>query len=449
MHLTSTEELLQKFKQHSYLSTDSRKVMPGSLFFALRGDNFNASVFAEQALENGAAYAIIDDPRYCRNERTLLVNDVLQSLQQLASLYRSQLKIPIIGITGTNGKTTTKELIAAVLSTRFQTIATHGNFNNHIGVPLTLLSIKPDTEMAVVEMGANHVGEIAALCQIAKPTHGLITNIGKAHLEGFGGFEGVKKTKKELYDYLNEHGGTIFVNSSSRLLMEYSAYSQRITYGCNPDDSIFGTPIENEIDSVESGDTFQEQINETNFLKISLTKPFKAKINTQLTGRYNFENVMAALSIANHFRVDLNKSIETISHYKPDMNRSQVVNSGRNRLILDAYNANPSSMKVAIDNFRLLKADKKVAILGDMFELGDHSEVEHLDVINQIVSAGCKSILTAGPFLYKAAEGVESITRFQTTEELKRNLIESPISNATILIKGSRGMKLEILTEAL
>ncbi len=440
MHLTSTEELLQKYLKHPYLSTDSRKVMPGSLFFALKGENFNANTFAAKALENGASYAIIDDPEYCTGTKTLLVENVLASLQDLASLYRATLKIPIIAITGTNGKTTTKELIATALSARFNTVATHGNFNNHIGVPLTLLSIKPETEIAVVEMGANHPGEIDCLCQIARPTHGLITNIGKAHLEGFGSFEGVKKTKKELYNYLNEHGGTVFVNSGNDLLMQFSSTSNRVTYGKAPSDSVSGF-----LSEAKS----EKGIGEIDFISIELQKPTTLKVATHLTGNYNFENVMAAICIANHFRVDLNQMVEAIGNYQPQMNRSQVVKSEKNTLILDAYNANPSSMKVAIDNFCSINAGNKVVIVGDMFELGDDSEIEHEGVIRMLTQAGFDQIYTAGKHFYKASENIPTIKRFLTTEQLKQALTIAPITQSTILIKGSRGMKLEIITEVL
>lgn len=429
-HLTTTNELLEKFLLHSYISTDSRKVMPGSLFFALKGDNFNANLFAEDALKKGAAYAIIDEPDKYLNDQTLVVEDVLQALQSLASLYRSLLKIPIIGITGTNGKTTTKELIATALTTRFSVVATPGNLNNHIGVPLTLLSIKPDTEVAVVEMGANHPGEIAHLCSIARPTHGLITNIGKAHLEGFGGFEGVIKAKKELYDYLNKAGGRVFVNSGNELLMQLSSDSYRTTYGLKDDDEVSGFP-----GSDEKG-----------YLAVSLKKPSVQNFSTNLAGTYNFENVMAALCIAHQFRVDIDTAINAIAGYQPDMNRSQIKQTTSNLLILDAYNANPSSMKVALENFNKMKADNKVIILGDMFELGNESLAEHQSIVNLIAEFDFTKIYTAGPYFYKATDGNPRFNHFLSTEELKLAIEKETPQNATILIKGSRGMKLETIT---
>lgn len=433
MQLTTTPTLLDKFRKHGYISTDSRKVMPGSIFFALKGENFNANEFAQKALENGASFAVIDDPAMYSGNRTLLVENVLEALQDLASAYRSTIKIPIICITGTNGKTTTKELTAAALSVRFQTVATHGNLNNHIGVPLTILSIKPDTEIAVVELGANHPGEIAALCKIARPTHGLITNIGKAHLEGFGGLQGVIKTKKELYDYLNENGGRVFVNSGNELLMRLSDQSFRITYGTNNSDGVMGKP----------------STDKNGYLVIDLKRPALATITTKLAGAYNFENAMAALSIAFQFRVDIEKAINAISTYEPEMNRSQILNSGKNILILDAYNANPSSMKAAILNFSQMEAEKKILILGDMFELGVESEAEHLEVIKLLNSCNFSKIYTAGPYFFKSAEKNLKIECFPGTNQLREALSKNVPENALILIKGSRGMKLETIIDLL
>lgn len=461
MNFTTTSELLDIYCRHPYISTDSRKVMPGSIYFALKGDNFNGNLFALAALENGAAYAVIDEPDQFTGERTLLVENVLDALQSLASRYRSTLKIPIIGITGTNGKTTTKELMAAALSSRFITIATPGNFNNHLGVPLTLLSIKPDTEIAVVEMGANHPGEIAALCQIARPTHGLITNIGKAHLEGFGGFEGVIRAKNELYQYLNENGGRVFVNSGDELLMKLSAQSYRITYGSarrestvrteafgvdkeesKPQTEVFRTGTEDEVFGTASTD-------EQGYLVVELKKPLVKRFRTKLAGAYNFDNVMAALCIAEHFKVNIEKAIAAVASYVPGMNRSQIFHSASNVLILDAYNANPSSMRIAIENFSQLTAVNKVMVLGDMFELGAESEAEHREIIRIIREYAFTKVYTAGPHFYLAAEGVDNIESYKTTEELRKALVTKAPVNSTILIKGSRGMKLETITDLL
>lgn len=433
MAIISVAELLKIYKRHPYISTDSRKVMPSSLFFALKGDNYNGNVFVKDALKNGASYAITDDPEMVIDEGCVfLVDDVLDILQKLASLYRSELKIPVIAITGTNGKTTSKELISVSLSARYNVVATPGNFNNHIGVPLTLLSIKPDTEIVVVEMGANHVGEIAALCKIAQPTHGLITNIGRAHLEGFGSYLDIIKAKNELYEYLNIHGGRVFVNSSNDLLMKLSINSHRITFGSNIIDEIQGIVSMN-----------------GHFLNIEVIKPDKLIIETKLAGSYNFENVMSALCIAHHFRVDLNQAAAAISNYKPNMNRSQIIDTGLNTLILDAYNANPSSMRAAIENFALMEVQPKILILGDMFELGKESIKEHHDLINSIDFDYFDKIYTAGPIFKEVSKSNKAIFSFLSTEELKDELVKKKPMNTTILIKGSRGMKLEGIVDIL
>lgn len=433
MAIISVAELLKIYKRHPYISTDSRRVMPSSLFFALKGDNYNGNVFVKDALKNGASYAITDDPEMVIDEGCVfLVDDVLDILQKLASLYRSELKIPVIAITGTNGKTTSKELISVSLSARYNVVATPGNFNNHIGVPLTLLSIKPDTEIVVVEMGANHVGEIAALCKIAQPTHGLITNIGRAHLEGFGSYLDIIKAKNELYEYLNIHGGRVFVNSSNDLLMKLSINSHRITFGSNIIDEIQGIVSMN-----------------GHFLNIKVIKPDKLIIETKLAGSYNFENVMSALCIAHHFRVDLNQAAAAISNYKPNMNRSQIIDTGLNTLILDAYNANPSSMRAAIENFALMEVQPKILILGDMFELGKESIKEHHDLINSIDFDYFDKIYTAGPIFKEVSKSNKAIFSFLSTEELKDELVKKKPMNTTILIKGSRGMKLEGIVDIL
>lgn len=432
MHKTSSEELLSLFREHPYISTDSRIAQAGSLFFALKGGNFNGNAYCQQALSQGAAYAVIDEPEYHTGERTLLVDNVLNALQQLASDYRKQLKIPIIGITGTNGKTTTKELIATALSARFNTHATTGNLNNHIGVPITLLTIKPDTEIAVVEMGANHIGEIEALCNIARPTNGIITNIGKAHLEGFGSAEGVIRAKNELYEHLRKFGGNVFVNADNPLLRSLSEGMDRITYGTAEDAGFRGL-------MPEAGA----------MLEFMLITPVAAKVSTKLAGSYNFENAMAALCIANHFRVELRDAIAAISAYEPRMNRSQVKQSGSNTLILDAYNANPSSMRAALLNLSSIRDSKKTALLGDMFELGPDAAAEHLAVLELALSLGLDAVLTAGPLFYQAATGKQGVTAFADVSELKQHLQLHRPENTTILVKGSRGMKLETITDDL
>jgi UDP-N-acetylmuramoyl-tripeptide--D-alanyl-D-alanine ligase len=432
MLITSPEQLFAIYKQHPYISTDSRIAQPGSLFFALKGENFNGNRYSPQALENGAAYVVIDDPEYFKGERTLLVEDVLKSLQRLASDYRSTLRIPIIGITGTNGKTTTKELMAAALSARFTTHATAGNLNNHIGVPITLLTIKPETEIAVIEMGANHIGEIAQLCQIARPTHGIITNIGKAHLEGFGSAEGVIKAKSELYNHLRTNGGTVFVNADNQLLAALTADMEKITYGENADANYRGKVDE-----------------EGPLLSFRLLHPAIAEIRTKLAGNYNFENAMAALCIALHFRVEVTSACRAIENYEPRMNRSQVIQTGRNMVIMDAYNANPSSMKAALINFSATAGQMKIALLGDMFELGNDAPEEHKTVIKLAIERRIDKIITAGPHFAKAAEGQTGVISFLSVSELSEYLKSEKLSGATILVKGSRGMKLETIIENL
>ena len=432
MQKTNPEDLYNKFRQHPYISTDSRIAQPGSLFFSLKGDNFNGNIYSRQALDNGAAYAVIDDPAYYSGSQTLLVDDVLLSLQRLASDYRSNIRIPVIGITGTNGKTTTKELMATALSSRFITHATTGNFNNHIGVPITLLNIKPETEIAVIEMGANHPGEIAALCEIARPTHGLITNIGKAHLEGFGSLEGVISAKNELFNYLRKNGGRVFVNAGNALLMSLTADMERITYG----------------DTAEA--SFRGKISgQGAMLEVLLESPVRLQIQTRLAGNYNFENLMAALCIAHHFRVELTDAALAIENYEPRMNRSQLLKTSRNTVIMDAYNANPSSMRAAITNFAAMDAPVKILILGDMFELGNDAPAEHAQIIQLALQLKFDTVLAAGPQFAAASAGLTGVQAFAGAPELKTWLNEVKFSDAHILVKGSRGMKLETITECL
>lgn len=432
MKFTTVRDIYSIFKKHPYISTDSRLSQAGSLFFALKGDNFDGNLYAAKALANGATYAIIDNPEYATGDRTLFVPDVLSCLQELASLHRDSLQIPLIGITGTNGKTTTKELLAAALSVRFDTLATRGNLNNHIGVPLTLLSIGPETEIAVIEMGANHIGEIEALCRIARPTHGLITNIGKAHLEGFGSLQGVIKAKNELYQYLLENGGTAFVNADNPLLMDLSQNLNRVLYGKNP-------PAAYQGDATASD----------GMLKVKLEHPVKKEIQTRLAGAYNFENAMAALAVAGHFKVDLQSASKAISDYQPKLNRSQIIESQYNTLILDAYNANPTSMEMALKNFAGLEKVPKIVILGDMFELGEAAAAEHKQILDLATGYGFSEIITAGPLFMHAANGFKGIHAFIDAASLKEGLIKNPLRKAMILIKGSRGMKLETITDAL
>ncbi|MFC3200118.1 UDP-N-acetylmuramoyl-tripeptide--D-alanyl-D-alanine ligase [Parapedobacter deserti] len=424
------------FLKHPAISTDSRNIQPGSIFFALKGGNFNGNAFAADALERGAAYAVIDEPQYQQDERFLLVANVLTALQHLARHHRAQLQIPIIGITGTNGKTTTKELIHAVLSQNFNTYATKGNLNNHIGVPVTILSITPETEIAVVEMGANHLGEIAFLCSIAQPTHGLITNVGKAHLEGFGSFEGVKRTKGELYDHLAERNGTLFLQHDNPFLREMAA-SRNIQHVVN-----YGFSSEN--------DVYGELISAGALLEVEWSTKSDAarhRVATHLTGAYNTENILAAICIGLYFDMspaDINRGV---SAYIPTNNRSQLTKTANNTVICDYYNANASSMAAALSNMQALDAVKKVVILGDMFELGDESYTEHGRVVRQALEMAVHRVIFVGEaFFQHRCEGAEF---YQATDDAIAALVRQPITDALILLKASRGMTFEKLIDSL
>lgn len=437
--MISIEALYQYYLRHPVISTDTRKIASGSLFFALKGDKFDANTFAEQALKAGAAYAVIDDPAYQINAQYILVDDVLTALQDLARHHRRQLQIPVIGLTGTNGKTTTKELINSVLSQHFNIYATQGNLNNHIGVPLTMLSINSSHKVAVIEMGANHQKEIELLCSIAQPTHGLITNVGKAHLEGFGGVEGVKRGKGELYDYMKTSGGVTFVNSDSAdlMAMQYARSLAHVVYygSIDPDNLVSGQLTEN-----SPYLTLQWTNNETG-------KSYGVK--SQLTGAYNLDNILTAICIGTYFKLSADEINTGISGYQPKNNRSQITQTATNTLICDYYNANPSSMFVAIENLGKIKADHKVLVLGDMFEMGQESAVEHEAVIKKALETAVdERIFIGGEFAaVEKTMGNSNATFYATAEEAIAGLKASPIKNATVLIKGSRGMALERLVE--
>ena len=437
----NTKDIYQLFTQHPVISTDTRKIAVDSLFFALKGDKFDANTFAEQAIAAGAAYAIIDNPAYQLGDKYILVDDVLTALQDLARYHRKQLSIPVIGLTGTNGKTTTKELINTVLSQKFKTLATQGNLNNHIGVPLTILSIDRTHEIAVIEMGANHQKEIALLSSIAQPSHGLITNIGKAHLEGFGGVEGIKKGKGELYDFLKVDDGVAFVNGDDPVLMDMQKsrpLSKVVLYGTvNKENSVDGKLTEN-----------------SPLLALEWTNALSGEsypVKTQLTGAYNLDNILAAICIGVYFELTADEINAGIAGYQPQNNRSQIKQTETNTLICDYYNANPSSMQVAIENIGKLQADRKVLILGDMFELGDESPAEHAAIIKKALETNVDERI----FIGKDFAGQESIAKnqelgvkfYNTAEEAIEGLKEHPIRNSTILIKGSRGMALERLVD--
>ena len=435
----NTKDIYQLFTQHPAISTDTRKIAMGSLFFALKGDKFDANTFAEQAIAAGATYAIIDNPTYQLGDKYILVDDVLVALQDLARYHRKQLTIPVIGLTGTNGKTTTKELINTVLSQKFKTLATQGNLNNHIGVPLTILSIDRTHQIAVIEMGANHQKEIELLSSIAQPSHGLITNIGKAHLEGFGGVEGIKKGKGELYDFLKADEGLVFVNGDDAVLMAMQksrSLSKVVLYGTsNKNNSVIGKLTEN-----------------SPLLELEWTNKLSGEsypVKTQLTGAYNLDNILAAICIGVYFELEADEINAGITGYQPQNNRSQIKQTETNTLICDYYNANPSSMQVAIENIDKLQADRKVLILGDMFELGDESPAEHAAIIKKALDTNVDERIFIGKEFAAQESRVknqESGAKFyNTAEEAIKGLKAEPIKNSTILIKGSRGMALERL----
>ncbi len=422
----STEEIYQLFLKHPVVSTDSRRIEKGCLFFALKGENFNGNKYAGDSILKGAAYSIIDEAEYQTSEKCILVNNVLDTLQKLAAHHRQQLKIPVLAITGTNGKTTTKELIATVLSKKYRVSFTQGNFNNHIGVPLTLLSMPADTEFAVIEMGANHPGEIAELCNIADPDYGIITNIGQAHLEGFGSFEGVKKTKGELYDYIKNKNGTVFYNSDNIILEELGqSLKNRISYGKQVA-SFIGEPVQS-----------------PPFIHIKSNFPKGVLyLNSNLIGDFNFENILAAACIGNHFGVDPLKIQEAIKNYTPTNNRSQLIKKDNFKIIMDAYNANPTSMSASINSFLRNLHGENYLILGDMLELGKYSEEEHIKITNLIPEELIPHTFLVGPEFAKAASK-KGFRSFQNVEDLKMYLKVHPIKNGNLLIKGSRAIKLE------
>ncbi len=426
----NTAALYDIYLQHPGIQTDTRKLKNGDVFFALKGPNFNGNTFALQALEAGAAYAIVDEEEHAKNDRCILVDDVLTTLQQLALHHRKQFDIPFIAITGSNGKTTTKELLTTVLRKKYITYATEGNLNNHIGVPLTILKIKKDAQMAVIEMGANHLKEIAGYCRVALPTHGIITNCGKAHIEGFGGIEGVRKGKGELYDYLRDTGGTIFRNTDLTYLEEMAkGISTQITYG-STNAQYIGKPLM-----------------QGSFLDVAvLTTHAETTIHTQLVGDYNFPNVMLAVAAGLHFKIGIDPIREAIESYSPDNSRSQWLQKGSNKIILDAYNANPTSMRAAINNFALTDLENKILWLGAMKEMGPEEYNEHAQLVEFIAQNNWQQVILVG----KEFAGLErSYLRFDTSAQAAEYVKEHVPAHSAILIKGSRGSKMEVLLEAL
>ena len=424
------QELYGLYKQYPVISTDTRKPLPDSLFFCLKGESFNGNKFATRALENGAAYAIIDEPEYYINERTILVNDSLSCLQQLAQHHRSQLSIPVIGITGSNGKTTTKELLYAVLSKKYKVYATAGNMNNHIGVPLSILEITPDYEIAVIEMGANHLGEIRDLCKISQPEFGIITNIGKAHLEGFGSFENVITAKTELYKSIENKNGIVFLNNNNNILKEHVGSIQHISYGTN-----------------KSSDIQISFLVANPFVKVYWENN-KIIIESKLIGKYNFENILSAIAIGDYFKVEPLLIKEAIENYEAKNFRSQFINKGNNLIILDAYNANPTSMIAALENFNLMQSTNKIVMLGDMLELGNYTESEHKKILDYIIDSNYNQVFLVGAIFTNTNPRKEFLC-FKTSADLKNHLINNPVNKALVLVKGSRGTKMENVIEAL
>ncbi len=416
------EQLYKLYSQKYRVTTDSRKIDDGSVFFALKGEHFDGNDFAYQvANDNIAACVVADRKDLPYHERLFIVDDSLTALQQLAKMHRERCGIPVIAITGTNGKTTTKELIAAVLSKKYNIIYTQGNFNNHLGLPLTLLQIRPETEIAVVEMGANHPGEIEQLCSIAQPDFGIITNIGKAHIEGFGSFEGVVKTKNELYQYLkakDERLKTkVFVNGNNDLLMQLSEGMDRIVYKAKAE-------------RLKANDR-------SPFLEVEWNGK---NIKTKLVGEYNYENVMAAITIGRHFKVEDELIIEALESYCPTNNRSQYIKTNKNEIVMDAYNANPTSMSHSIKNFRNISGDEHLLILGDMRELGHESAEEHHKIIMLLKELDFKNVMLVGEEFKKVNDSYDSYTDI---DELIEHIKENDISGCKILVKGSRGVRLE------
>ena len=425
-------EVYNIFLKYPSISTDTRDIKPDSIFFSLKGDNFNGNIFADKAIEKGAIYAIIDESKFKKDSRYILVDNALDTLQQLAIIHRNHLKIPIIGITGTNGKTTTKELINCILSQKYKTLATQGNLNNHIGVPLTVLSITNEHEIAIIEMGANHIGEIGELCRISKPDFGIITNIGKAHLEGFGNLEGVIKTKNDLYLEVAKKNGKLFVNADNPILNNLSENIDRICYGKSSTNYCYG--------NLKKQNAFIniEYYCDSNY----------DLINTQLVGFYNFENILAAITIGCYFKIEKQFIKKALENYLPTNSRSQIVKSKTNTIILDAYNANPSSLEASIKNFAEIVADNKILMIGDMLELGEYSEVEHRNILHIIEMLNFNNVILVGPQFSSVCEKKDWLC-FKNSMLAKDWLILNPIKNAYVLIKGSRGIKMEVVLESL
>ncbi len=438
MKKLSVEELYELYKKAELnVTTDTRKIIPGSIFFALKGPNFNANQMAAKAVEGGCKFAVVDDEKFANATTVFLVEDGLKALQHLANHHRKQFAIPFLAITGSNAKTTHKEFINSVLSKKYKTLATEGNLNNHIGVPLTLLKLRTDHQFAIIEMGANHQGEIDELCHIADPDFGLITNIGKAHLEGFGGIEGVKKGKSELYRYLKTKNAKIFINCDDEVLHDLAKENDKISYGTT---KLYETIGKNLTEGETVAFKWTTRYGDKDWNKLPLVK-------TQITGKYNFINCLAAVCVGQHFLVEANDINDALSNYVPAMNRSQMVKTQSNSILLDAYNANPNSMKAAIENFADYKAEQKWLLLGDMFELGEYSKAEHQAVVDLLNTKKFENVILVGNEF--AGLTNNSFKTFKTTQECLDHLKAHQIKNSTVLIKGSRGMKMETLQDVL
>lgn len=428
MKQTTLEELYNIYLEHSILSKDTRQIEKGCIYLALKGDSFDGNQFAEQAIEKGAAFAIIDDVTYAKNEKYLLVEHVLSTLQQLANHHRKQLSIPILAISGSNGKTTTKELIAAALAPKFNVLYTNGNYNNHIGVPLTLLRIKKEHEIAIIEMGANHQKEINFLCEIAEPDYGMLTNIGKAHLEGFGGEDGVRKGKTEMFHFIEKNGGKLFINLDDLKIKAYISDIETITYSLHEKANCQGLL----------------ETSHTNLQGTWVAGNHSGTINSSLYGAYNFQNILAACCIANYFKVPASDIDKAINAYQSDMNRSQTVQRSNYTALLDAYNANPSSMKLALENFEQSTKENKTAILGDMFELGTAADEEHKAILEQLINSHTiTQKILVGKNFFEHQLDYKEFKFFKTTQETQEWFVTQNWEEKTILLKGSRGMRLE------
>ena len=426
--MNTIEKIYELYKTAYTVTTDSRTITPGCVFVALKGEHFDGNDFALKVADEGIAACVIADRKDLpERSRLFVVEDSLRALQELAKHHREKLGLPIIGITGTNGKTTTKELVSAVLSKKYNIIFTQGNFNNQLGVPLTVLRIKPETELAVVEMGASHPGDIDELTNIGEPDYGIITNIGRAHLRDFGGYEGVVKTKNEMYQYISSHKGLLFVNIDNDLLMGLANNINNVTYGI-----------------CDNADIHGKMISANPYLSVEWNGH---QIDTKLVGNYNFENVMAAICVGTYFKVAENDIVEALSSYCPTNNRSQVIETAKNRVVMDAYNANPTSMSFSIKNFRNICKDDNLLILGDMRELGEESEKEHENVLKLLEELKFKNVYLVGEEFSKVAK--DYYTKFENVDELIKHLNNNPVSSHDILVKGSNSVHLNKIIDSL